>query len=390
MADVWSNTAEIALACARGLAPYTRREVAALGYEILSADESSVGVKGTMRDALRLNLWLRTAHRVLFPVVQTQAKTIDHLFAHASAVPWEDWLTPDGFFTVHGTVRNDTIRDTRLPMLRVKDAIADRLREMHGRRPDSGAGFTGAAVFVLWRERDLRIFIDTTGDSLSRRGYRLLPGQAPMQETLAAACVMASGWDWNAPFVAPMCGSGTPAIEAAMIARKRAPGLLRKHFAFMSLNGYGDAEAADSPAAGWAAARDEAIAGERPADSLPPIIATDHSPEAIRNARENATQAGVEAFIQFECCDFEETVIPPGRGVIFMNPEYGERLGDAESLVPTYQRMGALLKDVPNYRGCVLTASSRLAREIGLQPTKQIPFFNGALDCRLLCYDAGK
>lgn len=395
MTDIWSQPGEIALACALGLAPYTRREVGALGLEVLAADDSSVGVRGTMRDAMRLNLWLRTAHRVLYPVAHVQAKTLDHLFAHASAVPWEDWLTPDGFFTVHGTVRNDTIRDTRLPMLRVKDAIADRLRAVHGRRPDSGAGFAGAAIFVLWRERDLRIFIDTTGDSLSRRGYRLLPGQAPMQETLAAACVMATGWDWNAPFVAPMCGSGTPAIEAAMIAKKRAPGLLRTHFAFMALKGF--SEGADtvggetaSPETDWHAARDAAMAGERPLQDVPPIIATDHSPEAIRNAQENARNANVDNFIQFECCDFEDTLIPPGRGVIFMNPEYGERLGDVASLVPLYQRMGSFLEGIPDYRGCVLTSSPSLSREMGLTSAKKFPFFNGPLDCRLLCFDARK
>ena len=136
MAAIWTQTGEIALSCARGLAPYARREVKSLGYEVAADDDTSVALRGTLRDAMRLNLWLRTAHRVLFSVAQTQAKTLDHLFAHASAVPWEDWIDPDGFFTVHGTIRNDTIRDTRLPMLRVKDAIADRLRNVHGRRPD--------------------------------------------------------------------------------------------------------------------------------------------------------------------------------------------------------------------------------------------------------------
>ena len=126
----------IALACARGLASYARREVRALGLDVASDDESAVETEGTLRDAMRLNLWLRTAHRVLVPVARAEAKTIDHLFAHASAVPWEEWLPADGFFTVHGAVRNDTIRDTRLPMLRVKDAIADALTQSpeEGRR----------------------------------------------------------------------------------------------------------------------------------------------------------------------------------------------------------------------------------------------------------------
>jgi|LSQX01.3.fsa_nt_gb putative N6-adenine-specific DNA methylase len=386
MSDIWTQRGTIALACARGLARYTRREARALGFEVVADDESSVEVVGTLRDAMRLNLWLRTAHRVLIPVARAEAKTIEHLYNHASAVPWEKWLPPDGFFTVHGTVRNDTVRDTRLPMLRVKDAIADRLRQVHGRRPDSGSGFSGAAVFILWRERDLRIFMDTTGDSLSRRGYRLWPGSAPMQETLAAACVMATGWDWHAPFVAPMCGSGTPAIEAALIAKQRAPGLLRDYFAFMALQGYAVAEPADW----WVEEREAALRAARPDAEVPPIVATDHSPEAVRHARENAERAGVGRHISFACCDFAETRLPPGRGMIFMNPEYGERLGgDRARLVPTYRRIGDFLRRQATYRGGVLTASPRLAREIGLKPKKLFPFFNGPLECRLLMFDYG-
>jgi putative N6-adenine-specific DNA methylase len=386
MAACWTQTVPIALACARGLAPFTRREVKALGYEIAREDESSVELQGTLRDVMRLNLWLRTAHRVLVPVASVEAKTIDHLFTHASNVPWEDWLSPDACFTVHGVARNDTIRDTRLPMLRVKDAIADRLRMVHGRRPDSGAGWSGAAVFVLWRERDLRLFIDTTGEPLSRRGYRLWPGAAPMQETLAAACVMASGWDWHAPFVAPMCGSGTPAIEAALIAKHRAPALRRDRFAFMALGGYADPSGPDGvpPADWWRAEHAAAVAAERPDAEVPPIIASDLSAESVRHARENARQAGMDGYIRFSVCDFSATPLPPGRGMVFLNPAYGERLGDIEALVPVYRRIGDFIRGLTDYRGSVLTASPRLARELGFRTGKQFPFFNGPLECRLL------
>lgn len=387
MAACWTQSGAIALACGRGLASFARREARALGYEVVRDDESSVEIHGTLRDAMRLNLWLRTAHRVLVPVARAEAKTIDHLFKHAAAVPWEEWLSPDSFFTVHGVVHNDTIRDTRLPMLRVKDAIADRLREVHGRRPDSGAGWHGASVFILWRERDLRLFIDTTGEPLSRRGYRQWPGAAPMQETLAAACVMASGWDWHAPFVAPMCGSGTPAIEAALIARHRAPSLLRDRFAFMALAGFDDPAGPDgSPADWWRAERTSAVAAERPDADVPPIIASDSSAEAVRHAHENARLAGVEGDIRFSVCDFTATPQPPGRGMVFLNPAYGERLGDVEALAPLYRRIGSFFKGLTDYRGAVLTASPRLAREIGLRAGKQFPFYNGPLECRLLVF----
>jgi putative N6-adenine-specific DNA methylase len=383
--DPWSVSGEIALACARGLAPHARREAEALGFEILSSDESAVGVRGTLRDTLKLNLWLRTAHRVLWPVARVPAKTVDHLYDQAMRLPWEEWLDPDVFFTVHGVARNDSVRDTRLPMLKLKDAVADRLRGVHGRRPDSGAGFVGAALFLLWRGRDLRLFLDTTGEPLSKRGYRLQPGPAPMQETLAAACVMASGWDGRSPFVAPMCGSGTPAIEAALIAANMAPGRLRTRFAFMALRGYGAEGEEHAPAAQWAAALAAARAGERHA-GLPVIVASDIAAPAVQLARANARLAGVEDAITFHHCDFAATPMPPGKGTIFLNPEYGERLGSVDDLLPLYRRIGDFLKAHASHRGCVLTGSRRLAAAIGLRPAQSLPFFNGPLDCRLLCF----
>ncbi|MDD5706565.1 MAG: class I SAM-dependent RNA methyltransferase [Kiritimatiellae bacterium] len=384
MDDPWTSSGEIGLACARGLASFARREAESMGFEILSADDSSVGVRGTLMDAMRLNLWLRTAHRVLWPVARVPAKNLDHLFAHASEIPWEQWLREDVHFTVHGVVRNDTVRDTRLPMLRLKDAIADRLRAVCGRRPDSGPGFAGAAVFLLWRERDLRIFLDTTGEPLSRRGYRLLPGKAPMQETLAAACVMAAGWDGKTSFVVPMCGSGTPAIEAVLMARGRAPARGRERFAFMNLRGYEDGGNA-SPACRWQAALRQAEEGER-RDGLPAIVATDISAEAVRIARANAEAAGVGGDIAFAICDFAATHMPPGPGVIFMNPEYGERLGETDALLPVYRRIGAFLRAQADFRGCVLTGSRRLADAIGLPARRSHRFYNGPIECRLLCY----
>lgn len=393
MAADWSQPSEIALACARGLVPYALQEVKDLGYEIVAHDDDSIVLRGSMLDAMRLNLWLRTAHRVLFPVGECQAKNLEHLYNHAVEMPWEDWLDPDGYFTVHGAVKNDTVRDTRMPALHLKDAIADRMRKACGRRPNSGKELDGAAVFFLWRQRDLKIFIDTSGIPLSRRGYRLIPGKAPMQEALAAACVIASGWDPATPFVAPMCGSGTPAIEAAMIAKKRAPGLTRPHFAFKALKGFNEpipgaeGETAATPAQIWEELRTAARAGEIPSTAMPRIIATDISAEAVRIARANAKAANVLQLITFGVCDFADTALPSGPGAIFMNPEYGERMGDTTELVPLYRRIGAWYADHPDYIGCVFTASRRLAEATGLTPNFLKPFFNGALDCRLLSFN---
>lgn len=379
MSSIWTRKAKIGIACAKGLAPYALAEAKEAGWRITAHDSSSVTVEGTLADAMRLNLELRTAHRVLFPLLEVEAKNLDHLYRHAVSIPWEEYLEPDGYFSVHGVVRNDTIRDTKMPALKLKDAIADRMRQRTGRRPDSGKEFKGAAVFLIWRERSLRIFLDTTGDPLSRRGYRLLPGNAPMQEPLAAACVMATGWDGMSPFIAPMCGSGTPAIEAALIAKRRAPGSFRKFFTFMALRGW--KEEAEPL---WNEMKSRAAQGELPSAEMPRIVATDISRDAIRIAHANAKAAGVEQFISFGVCDFAETAVPRDRGTIFMNPEYGERLGEREALVPLYKRIGAWLGEFPRHHTAILTASPMLARETGLKPMELIQFFNGAIDCRLV------
>lgn len=416
----WNEPANLVVACARGLAPYAAQELAQLGYAVSDASETMVSVRGTLMDAMRLNLWLRSAHRVLWPLATVRARNLDDLYAAVKGIAWEEWLDPAGYFTVNTAVWNETIRDTRMPSLRAKDAIADRMREVCGRRPDAGPEFTGAAVFVYWREQDLRIYLDTTGEPLSKRGYRKLPGKAPMQETLAAACVLATGWNGATPFVLPMCGSGTPAIEAALLARRRAPGIFRQRYTFMGLNGFRDTEdtektqstqrissgaalpegAADAssvcaapsqrplcPSALWHALRSEARKGER-AEGLPPIIATDIDPQAVAIARQNAEAAGVAADISFDVCDFAYTQIPAKPGVIFLNPEYGARLGDAATLEPLYARIGDFFKkNCSGWRGFVFTGNLDLSRKIGLRSASRKIFFNGPIECRLVGFD---
>jgi len=389
----WSETATIVIACARGLPPYAAQELTDLGYVVADITDTMVSVRGTLVDAMRLNLWLRTAHRVLWPLATARARQLDDLYAVVRKIPWETWLDPAGYFTVNTAVWNDTVRDTRMPSLRTKDAIADRMREACGQRPDAGPEFHGASVFVYWRDQDLRVYLDTTGEPLSKRGYRKLPGKAPMQETLAAACVLATRWDGHTPFVSPMCGSGTPAIEAALIACRRAPGIFRERFSFMSLKGYSDGaasrhgSAASHPALLWASMRDEATRGEC-STTTPPIIATDLDAQAVAIARQNAAAAGVTSNITFDVCDFTATRIPPTPGVVFLNPEYGERLGDAAQLLPLYGRIGDFFKkQCAGYRGYVLTGNMELSRKIGLRSSRRLIFFNGPIECRLVCFD---
>ena len=399
---IWSDkNFPIIISCAKQLSRWTEIEVRDMGYRPVEVTENTVVVRGAMRDVMRLNLFLRTAHRVLVPLLRTTCRNIRDLYEAVSSIDWENLLEADGYFSVSSIVHNLTIRDTRIPSLYTKDAIADRMREKCQRRPDSGGENRGAAVFVYWEKDEAIIYLDTSGEPLSKRGYRRIPGSAPMQETLAAACIMAMGWNRKTPFLSPMCGSGTPAIEAVLMALNRAPGSLKGHFAFQSVKGYnriipGESaptvaprqHAGASPEQIWKEMVLEAKAKETP-ENLPRIIATDISPEAVENAHTNAIAAGVAPYIEFKACDFAETPIPEdGAGCVFFNPEYGIRLGDPKELAPVYERIGTFMNEkCRGWTGALITGNPDLARLVNLYYKTRIPFFNGPIDCRLFLYE---
>ena len=378
----WSEKTWIVATCGRGGAGVLEGELRALGYEPQAVSATAVGVEGDLRDAMRLNLWLRSANRVLFEVAGFEIDSPDDLHAVVRDLPWEEWLRPDVPFHVHGTARHETIRDSRFAVLRCKDAIADRFVDATGARPDSSATPEGAACVALhWQERDARIFLDTSGVPLSRRGYRWRPWTAPLRETLAAGILLELGWpkDPAEAFIGPMCGSGTLAIEAAWIAQRRAPGLEREDYAFRRLRGADDAA--------WQALKADARAAFVAAPRTW-IAASDADPQAIACARENAGRAGVEGLIRFHTCDFRDTPLPKPPALVAMNPEYGERLGLEERLVPLYEAIGTYFKgQCQGMRAAVFTGNLPLGRKIGLHPVRRTAMWNGDIECRLLEYD---
>ena len=378
----WTEKTWIVATCGRGCADVLKTELKALGYAPQEVSATSVGIEGDLRDAMRLNLWLRTANRVLFEMAGFEVDSADDLYAAVRGLPWEQWLRPDAPFHVHGVAQHETIRDPRFAVLRCKDAIADRFVEQTGARPDSTSTPEGAACVALyWKDRSAQIFLDTSGIPLSHRGYRWRGWVAPLRETLAASIVLEAGWGQNPAeaFIAPMCGSGTLAIEAAWIAQNRAPGLERDDYAFLRLAGV-DAEA-------WrtlkAEARGKFIAAPRTW-----IAASDVDPQAIACARENAGRAGVDGLIRFHTCDFRDTPLPKPPVLIVMNPEYGERMGLEERLVPLYEGIGTYFKTkCLGMRGVVFTGNLPLGRKIGLHPTRRVAMWNGDIECRLLEFD---
>jgi len=378
MIDLWNDTNPILVTCARGIAFYLREEILALGLPVREVSEAAVETAGNMTDAMRLNLALRTGQRVLFLLHEGTARSPGDLYAGAIDLPWEEVLHVDRYFCVTSAVDTPEIRDPRYANVRVKDAVVDRLRGLFRRRPDSGSDRTGAVVHLYWQNDRYRIFADTSGEPLSRRGYRKIPLTAPMQETLAAAALMATGWTGEETLINPMCGSGTLAVEAALIARRRAPGLLRENFGFYHLRGFDDDR--------WQSLRVRVRKEER--KEIPGrIIATDISPEAVRGAAINAGRAKMGRHIQFRVCPFAATPVPQSPGVVIMNPPYGLRLGEEEELERLYGEMGDFLKTkCGGYRGYIFTANLDLAKKVGLRTARRLIFFNGELESRLLEY----
>ncbi len=489
MRNIWTDKTNLTISCARGAMPFLKQELSEMGYKILGGSDTMVGIEAPnpARDIMRLNLHLRTAQRVLWPFFQsTKCRNIKDLYDLAYYAPWEEILSIDHPFVVNNiTINNPTILDTRMPTLKMKDAIVDRLREKLGKRPNvagsvpikasiNGCVITDthaplrraeerltedielwlsrnkdlegyvpvditvdghplmdgdvgvnkinaktivdrlqkrfgdrltqspdtAAIFLHWDDMHAKCYIDTSSVTLSRRNYRLNSWKAPMQESLAAACIMATGWDKKSPFVVPFCGSGTPAIEAAMIAANVAPGIFRSHFGFMFLKGWDNiipGESAGSsvrrtfgatPAQIWkdmiAQAKDAIVTDP---DQMPPIIASDIEWDAIDQALSNAIGAGINTFIKFQSCDFAATEFHVDKpGLIFMNPPYGERLEDDESLMPLYTNIGTWLKTKPGWQAWLITSSRPLSLQIKLKTSAIVPFWNGSLECRLLGY----
>ncbi len=370
---------KIVITCAKGITPFLKEEVINLKLPVVAESVAGVTTEGDIYDAMRLNLHIRTGHRVLMLLKEFTAEDPADLYREISRIRWEDFIDEDGYICVTSSVATQSIRDTRFANVKCKDAIVDRFFGKCGRRPDSGPARDRTVVFLYWKDTYCAVYLDTSGEPLSRRGYRKLPFKAPMQETLAAAVVLATGWKGTGAFVNPMCGSGTLAIEAALIALNKPPGLIRSNYGFMHIKGY-------NPGV-WEEIRTEAKKGSaRKFDGR--IIATDISPVAVDAARRNAATAGMDQVIEFGTGDFQDTAIPEGGGVVLVNPEYGERMGDTDSLVDVYKGIGDFFKQkCRGYTGYIFTGNLDLAKKVGLRAKRKTPFFNGEIECRLMEYE---
>jgi 23S rRNA G2445 N2-methylase RlmL len=379
--DPWIEKRKILITCPKGIVPWLAQEVRTLGFPVLAEGEAAVETEGSLADTMPLNLHIRTGHRVLYLIGAFGAENPQELYSGIRNIPWEKLLHesgPHAYLCVTSTADTPTIKDGRFVNVKAKDAVVDRLMERCGSRPDSGPDRDRAVVHIYWRGGEILVYIDTSGEPLSRRGYRKIPLAAPMQETLAAAVILATGWRGRTSFVNPMCGSGTLAIEAALFAEGKAPGLLRSNYGFIHIKGFDPAT--------WRKIRAAAHAMRK--ETAAQIIATDIDPRAVAAARQNARTAGVEKRIAFTVCPFAKTPVPERSGVVILNPPYGERTGEIATLTGLYREIGDYFKQkCGGYLGYIFTGNTTLAKQVGLRTKRRIIFYNGEIECRLLEYE---
>lgn len=382
MAD-FSRISNISVTCPNRLSPYLQQELKDRQFPIKKVRKTGIETEGSLADCMRLVLTLRTAHRVHYLLDEFRAGDSEQMYEGVNAIPWEDFIERDGYVSVTSYIDNSTISNTQYANLTCKDAIVDRIRSATGSRPDSGPELSRTVVFLFWRNNTCRVFLDTSGESLSRRGYRVESHSAPLQESLAAAIIKQTEWNGSTQFINPMCGSGTLAIEAALMGLNRPAGALRPNFGIKHIKGFDQDH--------WNRLRAELK--QKSAKALKaPVVATDRDPAAIKAAQKNATTAGVDHLIRFEVCDFTETPLPSANGnrdgVVVMNPPYGERLGREAELKELYSQIGDFFKQkCTDYTGYVFTGNLRLAKRIGLRANQRTEFFNSTIDCRLLEYE---
>lgn len=376
----FTDISRIIVTCSNRLSPHLQKEIMELGFIPVRQFKTGVELEGNLLDCIKLNLNLRCASQVLYSLKEFRARNADDIYNNLVEYAWENLVPADEYFSISSNVSNETISNNLFVNVKVKDAIADRFRSKTGARPNSGPELDAVVIHVYWKEDMAELFLDTSGQTLSKHGYRKIPGKAPMLESLAAATILAGVWDKRSAFINPMCGSGTLAIEAALIATNRRPGLYRDNYSFMHIEGYKD----EYYKAEFAKLEEQVSR----VDGLK-IVATDISEDAIHVSKVNAGIAGVEELIEFAVCDFAETSVEENAaGVVYINPEYGDRLGNEQELEKTYKRIGDFFKQkCKGYTGYIFTGNLELAKKIGLKPKRRIEFYTSKIDCRLFEYE---
>ncbi|HEX4000137.1 MAG TPA: bifunctional 23S rRNA (guanine(2069)-N(7))-methyltransferase RlmK/23S rRNA (guanine(2445)-N(2))-methyltransferase RlmL [Pirellulales bacterium] len=361
-----------------GLEDVLAAELAALGAEAIEPGRRLVNFQADHRLLYRANIWLRTAIRVLRPIHQFDATDEKSLYDGVREIDWSAQLLPDGSLAIDPVVHNSFCTHSLYAAQLAKDAIVDQFRERGGTRPSVDLKNPDLRINLHLNDNRATIYLDSSGDSLHKRGYRSIAGEAPLNEVLAAGILQLSGWDRRSSLADFMCGSGTLPIEAVLWARNIAPGLIRQKFGYMRWRDF------DS------ALHRELLAEARQA-ALPrlefPITGSDLDPQAVSAARENARRAGVQKDVQFEVAHYEAARPPAAAGTLVTNPPYDERMKVSQAAA-VYRRIGDALKHTwAGWTAFVFTGNAEAAKFFGLRPSRKIRLNNGAIQCQLLRFE---
>ncbi len=346
------------------------RELAELDINA-GAVPGGVAFPGGWDACYRANLWSRIASRILWRVAEFDYRSEHDLYAAVRAIDWPRYFHVERTLRVNVTAQRSPLKSLEFATLRIKDAVCDRFRDTHGKRPSVDRTTPEVRVHAFLEAERATLYLDTSGEPLFKRGWRAGAGEAPLRENLASGIVMLSGWTPDDVLMDPMCGAGTLLVEAAAMARGRPPGA-KRNFGFERLAAF--------DAARW----DRVKRDHRGLERTSQLYGSDSDPKALAAARRNLAEAGVERWVKLEQADVLDRAAPAPAGVMLMNPPYGERMGSAEGLARFYPRLGDALKQrYAGWRCYIFTADLRLPKLIRLEPSRRTPLWNGALECRL-------
>ena len=358
-----------------GLEPVLAKELTQLGADNVQIGRRMVSFTGNKELMYRANFSLHTAIKILKPIARFKAKSADDVYEGIKKIDWSQYLDNDHTFAVDSVVFSDEFRHSKFVSYKVKDAIVDQFREKTGNRPNISVANPDLRLHIHIAEDDCTLCLDSSGDSLHRRGYRQESVEAPLNEVLAAGMILMTGWKGDTDLIDPMCGSGTIAIEAALIARNMAPGLFRKEYAFEKWPDF-DAELFDR------IYNDDSQEREFKHH----IYGYDIDMKAVNTARLNVKAAGLTADITIEQQDFKDFTKPNHKSIIITNPPYGERISTPD-LLGTYRMIGERLKhQFTGGEAWILSYREECFEQIGLKPSIKIPLFNGSLECEFRKY----
>ena len=358
-----------------GLEPVLANELTQLGAKNVQVGRRMVSFTGDKEMMYRANFQLHTAIRILKPIKHFKALSADDVYEGVKDIDWTEYLSLDKTFAVDSVVFSEEFRHSKFVAYKVKDAIVDQFREKTGNRPNISVSNPDMRLHIHIAEDQCTLCLDSSGESLHRRGYRQESVEAPLNEVLAAGMILMTGWRGETDFIDPMCGSGTLLIEAALIARNMAPGLFRKEFAFEKWPDF-DADLFDK------IYNDDS--NER--EFTHHIYGYDVDIKAVNTARLNVKAAGLTSDITVEEQDFKNFTQPKEKSIMVTNPPYGERISTSD-LLGTYKMIGERLKhQFTGNEAWVLSYREECFSQIGLKPSIKIPLFNGSLECEFRKY----